>query len=384
MRIAAISSLVLCTVAFILAFLCIYAGNKPGFMDTPNYSIIALNTSRIGENILLQVKTTFQNDKTKLLSILNTLLKNIVSSSSSKRDLTSTNDWQPLRLEDILTDADIPSLQPHELAYLHERNLLDERGLIDDLKNKTGSIITSITGAANGVFTALTDPAAAFALAEKVIRQYAEEVGLQDFYMYHVKDYCSGQYTPTEVPNATYPLSKIERNVTECEQYLHWVPGDTVQAILNKTGLSKVNVTLDTIHWPTKLDDEVRKAEGLLNATMWLYVIVIIFAGLAALVSLIAVIWPEKLRIVTGTGLVVLTLLGFVVAAIVSIIVTAAAVMVDNAVKDLATVIGVVSTRGDGFLGLTWAATGCLFIASILGSFTCCAGRKKKRVPKHG
>jgi len=50
MRFLAIIPLVFSTAAFIIAFLCIFAGSKPGFMD--GYEILSLNTSRVGQNLL--------------------------------------------------------------------------------------------------------------------------------------------------------------------------------------------------------------------------------------------------------------------------------------------------------------------------------------------
>ncbi|RAL58086.1 hypothetical protein DID88_009699 [Monilinia fructigena] len=37
-------------VTFVLAMLCLFAGNKPGFME--DYHIVTLNTSEVGQNLV--------------------------------------------------------------------------------------------------------------------------------------------------------------------------------------------------------------------------------------------------------------------------------------------------------------------------------------------
>ncbi|KAK0872226.1 hypothetical protein LTS02_001415 [Friedmanniomyces endolithicus] len=50
MRLPALIPVLLCAAALVLSFLCLFAGSKRGFMD--DYSILTLNTSRIGASFL--------------------------------------------------------------------------------------------------------------------------------------------------------------------------------------------------------------------------------------------------------------------------------------------------------------------------------------------
>ncbi|KAK0352794.1 hypothetical protein LTR91_022452 [Friedmanniomyces endolithicus] len=50
MRISAVAPVLLCVAALVLSFLCLFAGSKRGFID--DYSILTLNTSRIGASFL--------------------------------------------------------------------------------------------------------------------------------------------------------------------------------------------------------------------------------------------------------------------------------------------------------------------------------------------
>lgn len=56
MRFLAIIPLVFSLAAFIIAFLCVFAGSKPGFMD--DYEILSLNTSQIGAGLVNKVQTS--------------------------------------------------------------------------------------------------------------------------------------------------------------------------------------------------------------------------------------------------------------------------------------------------------------------------------------
>lgn len=49
MRLSALIPIVLIAASFVLAFLCLFAGSKKGFLE--DYAIITLNTSRIGYNV---------------------------------------------------------------------------------------------------------------------------------------------------------------------------------------------------------------------------------------------------------------------------------------------------------------------------------------------
>ncbi|EDU51002.1 integral membrane protein [Pyrenophora tritici-repentis] len=62
MRFLAILPVLCCTAALILSFLCLFAGHKKGFME--DYSLITLNTSAVGENIITRPSSsssTLQN-----------------------------------------------------------------------------------------------------------------------------------------------------------------------------------------------------------------------------------------------------------------------------------------------------------------------------------
>lgn len=50
MRISAVAPVLLCVAALVLSFFCLFAGSKRGFID--DYSILTLNTSRIGASFL--------------------------------------------------------------------------------------------------------------------------------------------------------------------------------------------------------------------------------------------------------------------------------------------------------------------------------------------
>lgn len=66
---------VCCTAALILSFLCLFAGHKPGFMDS--YDLLTLNTSAVGENLLNASRSTSSSNP--ISNLFNSLSNNITS-----------------------------------------------------------------------------------------------------------------------------------------------------------------------------------------------------------------------------------------------------------------------------------------------------------------
>ncbi|KAI9651307.1 hypothetical protein NHQ30_001345 [Ciborinia camelliae] len=132
-------------VTFILAMLCVFAGNKPGFME--DYHIIQLNTSEVGKDLV----------PTK--------------SSGSDSKPTSTSD---------VIDG-IKSLLPTALPTALSSWLPRDPGLGSDIANALGNVENDI--------------------ADKL----AKTLGIKDWYSLHLMDMCEGTYTP----NATVKGAKL-------------------------------------------------------------------------------------------------------------------------------------------------------------------------------
>ncbi|KAF2436564.1 hypothetical protein EJ08DRAFT_644895 [Tothia fuscella] len=300
MRLLPIIPAIFCVGALILSFLCLFAGSKPGFME--DYSVLNLNTSRIGQNLL-----------------------NTSSSSSSSNPLST--------LFHNITDP-----------------------LVNDIKSDLNNWATSL----------------------------AKDLGLKDFYSAHLMDYCEGSYTPGPVPNVTLSKSKIERNVTYCSNrtaMFAFDPKASLQKSLNETGLG---VTLDQLNWPKALDDGIRALRTAFKAAFVLYCMGVGFI----FVTLVACLFWTSACSDGGRGTalleIILASLAFITLGIASAVMTAIGVKGNTIIDKYGKSIGVSADRGNGFMGLTWAATGLMVLAAILGCVGCCMKRNRHKVKRVG
>lgn len=123
----------------------------------------------------------------------------------------------------------------------------------------------------------------------KLAGDIAKELGLHDFYSWHILDYCEGYYTPSAIVNAT---SHPAKNVTHCSNqttFFHFDPTATLQREL-KTGFN-----LTELKWPQAIEDVVTAVEMASNAMFVLYCIGIATAGAAILGSVVGLLAGGRL-----------------------------------------------------------------------------------------
>jgi hypothetical protein len=217
-------------------------------------------------------------------------------------------------------------------------------------------------------------------LANDAAASIARRLGLRDFYAVHVMNYCQGYYTPGPVKNVT--VDDIEKNVTSCKNpsaMFAFDPTEALLANLNEVGLNNSETAtefLEGLNWPEALEDGLDSLKAAFKAQFVMYCIAISFTFLA----LATCIW-WLLKDGRGAPLVTVALSGlaFLFMGIASAIGTAIAVKGANTINKYGNRIGIEGHRGNGFLGLTWAATACLFVAVLVGCvgfFTAWRSRK--------
>jgi len=385
-----------------------------------------VNTSQIAENILQEVVSDFASNPTKLLELLNGLFANAIGStlkgnttgiqsilagsgvtlpsgilpSGSSIPTSIPSGIIPSSLPSIsisiptslpsglsipgLTsgsklrrDADPEPVPEAEVVATH----IEERGIyVSDHDLKKRGIISDILGTLNlSTFRNLTDLASAEALANKIIKQFADEIGIYDFYDFHVLKYCLGNYYPTDKANATVKLSDIHRNVTQCQSIQGLDLQSSVENLLNQTGFAgSAGVSLDSIQFPSDLTKYINLAKDLLKALTGLYAVAIGMSFFVMVLSVAAIFVSRDKEVALGTWIWVFSFLGWICAAVASVIVTVAGRLIKNTIKDL-NALGISAKIGAGYLGLSWATFACLFIISFLGCFVCCGGRRTRR-----
>lgn len=146
-------------------------------------------------------------------------------------------------------------------------------------------------------------------------------------------------------------------------------PTAALQRSLNESG---VKITLEDLNWPEDLEKGISALRVAMKASFVLYCMGIAFCFLAALAS---TFWVSSGGRATATLVIVLAVLTFLTLGIASAITTAVAVKV---IDKYGKPIGMSADRGNGFLGLTWAATALMFVSSILVCAGCFTRRDSK------
>ena len=190
---------------------------------------------------------------------------------------------------------------------------------------------------------------------------------LHDFYSAHIMTYCEGFYTP----NTTSPAAS--ENVTYCSNraaLFHFDPQAIIESELAP------GITLSDIQWPSGIEDGLRAVAAASKAMFVFYVIAIILVGLAFLAAVWGVFAAGRLSLFVNFAL---DILAFLSVGIASAIATAVIVKAVDAINHYGADIGLAAYKGSKFLGMTWAATGLMLLASIMWVAECCTGRRRGR-----
>ena len=179
------------------------------------------------------------------------------------------------------------------------------------------------------------------------------------------------------MPNATFPLKDIQKNVTSCSNktaLYHFDPTETLQRELNNSGHSNINLT--ALHWPSAVDDGLAALRMAQRAAFVLYCIGIAFIGIATIFALISLVLSGRLSALVN---ILLSGLAFLTIGIASAITTVVAVKADHVINHYGNDVGISASKGGKFLAITWAATGLVFLSLIYWMFECVVGHRKHR-----
>lgn len=208
----------------------------------------------------------------------------------------------------------------------------------------------------------------------------AKDIGLSDFYSAHMLDHCQGTFLPGPVPNATLPLGKIKHNVTSCSNrtaFSTFDPTAELQATLNET---HTGVTLQQLGWPNQLSTDITALRDVFDAVFVLYCVGLAFAFFSLLTSLFFATPPASglSRLAAALCHFLITGIAALCLVIASVAVTVVAVKATHVINEYGKDIGVSGDWGGKFLALTWASTGCLLVATVVGFVSiCCGGRRR-------
>ncbi|KAH0846452.1 hypothetical protein AYO21_07112 [Fonsecaea monophora] len=195
----------------------------------------------------------------------------------------------------------------------------------------------------------------------------ASLLGLPDFFNVHVTDYCQGVYSP----NSTAPNPR--QNVTECSKStlgFHFEPTKIVQDHL------PAGITLDDIHWPSDITDAENTIKIVSRVMVIFYIIGIVLSGIAMFTAAAGIFTNGRLSAFFNW---LVDVIAFITLGVASAVATAVMVIATNRINKYTDEIGIASSKGGKFLGMTWAATAVMLLASFVSIVQCCVGRRNTR-----
>ncbi|KAL9004146.1 MAG: hypothetical protein Q9188_003016 [Gyalolechia gomerana] len=244
-----------------------------------------------------------------------------------------------------IEEADILTLNTSMLGRLRLNTSKNSNSLLNSIEN-------SIKGEVNNL-----------------IADVAQALNIHDFYSAHLLNYCEGYYSPSPIANATVDPHK---NVTRCSNHtamFHFDPTSVIQKEL------KPGINLTDLQWPSAIKDAVHAVKVASRAMFVLYCIGVAAAGLALLGAFLGVFSGGRIAALANNGLALLAMMALGIA---SAIVSAIMSKVVHEVNKHGTDVGVTASKGKTFLGMTWAATGLMFVAAIAWIYEFVAFRRQQ------
>lgn len=195
-----------------------------------------------------------------------------------------------------------------------------------------------------------------------VVNQVARELGLHDTYSAHIFSWCEKTYATGDIAT--------DSECTKPKISFTFDPIKILQDdLLDGTQLSDLGLPTQDIESDVKTLTKVYKAMGIL------YLIGTILAGISVLTGIASFFGPRAVGFLTY----VVVFLGMVALGAASIIATAFAVVVRNVFNQkVKEVVGIEAYNSATFLGLTWAAFGAIFLASLVWCGICCCGSHRR------
>lgn len=253
----------------------------------------------------------------------------------------------------FLQDGELITLNMSRLGYV---------GNVFNTSDGNGGFLGNLINSAEGSLNSLINDGTS---------EIASQLNISDFYSVHVMNYCQGMFEPngTAAVNGTH----VSKNTTYCS------PDDTMTSF-NLTQVVEDalphKVSLSDIHWPKEITDAENAIHITSIATVILYAVAIGFAGLAFFGAIFGLFTTGRLSACLN---VLVDLLGFLAIAAASAVATVVIIKAVDAVNKYGNEIGISATKGNMFLGMTWAATGLMLIATLISIAQLMAGPKNGR-----
>ena len=261
-RFAAILPTVIIAIAFILGFLCIFAGNKPGYME--DYFVFRLNTTRIGSNLIKKIDDKIMDYHFELKrDIPEPALATVTSASVPVTTVTpgpaTTITMAPRGIDDFLED--ITSDAAEAKSDLGDAAESKASAVESKVESKASAVQSKPTAVASSMESAVESriSTAIGSLQTQAVKavndaygNVIEELELQGFYSIHVSSTCEGTYRYQNGTNVTVGSianpeedGKIRAHVDSCEKRSDLDPMSLIK-VLYWAGVISTGITLAT------------------------------------------------------------------------------------------------------------------------------------------
>ncbi|KAF2209224.1 hypothetical protein CERZMDRAFT_5620, partial [Cercospora zeae-maydis SCOH1-5] len=199
--------------------------------------------------------------------------------------------------------------------------------------------------------------------AQSLIQQNADAavqaIGLPQFYNVHVLTWCEGDYKDNE---------KTYTNCSQRQTGYTLDPRNEIGSALDAAGLSDTDAE--------SLDSVENFIKSLTRAASALFIAEIIIISINLFSAIVSSFASGR---VSACCNLLFNFLAFVISAVISSLMTAAVVVGTRVINKWGENYGVEASGGSKFLGLTWAATGCLFVTAVAWCVDCCLTRRRRR-----
>lgn len=236
-------------------------------------------------------------------------------------------------------------------------------GFVGDVFNTTdgnGGFLDNLINDAQGELNNLINDATT---------DIASALNISDFYAVHIMDYCEGMFNPNgtvAAENGTH----VSKNTTYCSSrnaLFHFNVTEVVESALP----DRINLT--DINWPNAVTDAQNAIRTASIAAVVLYIIGIALTGIALLGAVFGFFTNGRLSACLN---VILDFLAFIALVVGSALATVVMLKAVEALNKYGNDIGVSATRGNLFLGMTWAAVGLMLVATIISTVQLFVGRR--------
>jgi len=315
----AILSFLVTATALILTLLCVYAGHKPGYME--DYAIFTLNTSRIGENLLLKLDNKIDG------------MGNEIASVVGKRS-------EPTPAAAVMPRSAVAGA-PTTLITIAPRSPNIFSSIAGDISSDAHSIASEANSIRTSVETAAASKisSAANAAATDIIQivnnayeDVIKDFDLDDWYSLHIMATCDGEYI----------YNKNGSNIT--------------------VGADVAPPTNGSTH---KLVDSC-PSHSILDPMSLLKIFYWVGIALTALALILGVVAAVTSGPVLAMVTMIVTIFAFCFVGLASAATHGIAVGAAKLVNYIGEEMGIAGYSGSRFLALTWAATWLLVINMVI------------------